>query len=150
MKIFFKIVSGFAIIAIVVGVIGLYLLRWTRSPFDDGPFMGMEYSENISVMPDSKVDLGRFIIEAYNKVSEEAPVIVLRDKDGEIIWKKLVVVSNTKNYENCKVMELKLYRGKKTIAGYHIKGVAYWTFGHEAANFYLDKNGNLKEFYLSW
>jgi len=150
-RLILKVVSSFIFAGFIIIMLGLYWLSWAHSPFDDGPFIGVNYAEDIEVHPNSKITLGNnYVFEAYNGVDERAPILVLRDNNEKLMWARLMVVSDVKNYENCKVHELELSRGRKTPTGYHVQGVAFWTYGHEAVNFYLDREGKLKEFYLSW
>lgn len=133
--------------------LGLSSLSWSKSPFNDGPFYGVDYEQTIVAEPNSSVELGSgYEVGAYNRALE-TPVIALRDKNGKVLWSKLLVTANVKRYVNTSVQELTLTRARKTPNGYHIQGRVRWTFGAEAAkaaNFYLDKHRNLKKFYLSW
>lgn len=145
-----KVICILSFVVFIIITTGLITLSLTRSPFDDGPFIGTTYTQSIEGKPDSTVKLGnKYILEAYNR-KQNTPVLALRGKDGVLLWSKLLTVSNVENFENCKVGELHLANGWKTFNGYHVKGWVRWTYGAEAANFYLSKDGDLKEFYLSW
>jgi len=149
-KTILKVISILSFVIFIVISSGLIVLSLCRSPFDDGPFTGTPYIEVVEGTPDSTVVLGnKFVLEAYNRI-QDTPILALRSKDDALLWSKLLTVSNINNFENCKVEELHLVNGWRTFSGYHIKGWVRWTYGAEAANFYLDRNGELKEFYLSW
>lgn len=140
----------FLSILLLFFILGMHRLSWNKSPFDDGPFVGIDYQKNINTNPGSKVNLGGGYLEAHNGVDPLAPIVALRDDRGRIRWAKLLVTSNIERYGNISVQEVTLMASRKTSHGFHVKGRVRWTYGAEAANFYLDKDRNLKEFYLSW
>lgn len=143
-------ICSIVFVCFLIVMVGLFSLQWRRHPFDDGPFKGEPYTQNIKGTVDSTVKVGqRFILEVYNEIAEE-PVLALRDKEGNLVWARLITVSNTQHFENSKVDRLELRRSRPIPTGYHVQGVAYWTYGGEAANFYFNKYGQLEEFYLSW
>jgi hypothetical protein len=149
-KIVVKVLCSIAFTCFLIVMAGLFLLQWMRSPFDDGPFKGEPYIRKIEGTVDSAVKVGqRFILEVYNGIAEE-PVLALRDREGNLIWSRLLTVSNTQHFENSIVDRLELKRSRSIPTGYHVQGVAYWTYGGEAANFYFNKYGPLEKFYLSW
>lgn len=147
-KNFFKVSSAIAFIGFIIVMGGLSVLQWVPL-FDDGPFIGIAYEHEVSGIPDSSLKLNsKFTVETYNRPGEE-PILLLRD-NAKIVWARVLDVRNKKNYENCRVAELKLMRFQSTLTGYHIQGVVNWTYGREAANFYLNRKGELEKFYLSW
>lgn len=151
LKSILKAVSLLTSVGFIISMLILCWLSWSHSPFDDGPFTGINYPKDISAKPDSRIIFyKKFTFEVYNRIDDKAPVIALRDNEGKLIWAKVAIVSNIKNYETYKVDRLELVRGRKILTGYHAQGIAYWTFGREAANFYFDKRGDLEKFYLSW
>lgn len=119
----------------------------------DGPFTGVNYTGEIKGLPDTKLEVGKkYVLEVYNDIDERAPIIVLRDNKGQLMWAKLIVVSNVKGFELYKVTELELKSVETPYyySGYLVRGIVLWSFGRETASFYLDNKGNLINFYLSW
>ena len=114
-----------------------------------GPFIGINYDEKIRVVPDSKfVVSGNYVLEVYNNIDGRAPVIALRDETGKLLWAKLLVVSNVKGFERCKVKKLVLKGVRLRPREYVIIARVFWTFGWERANFYFDQEMNLIRFFL--
>ena len=130
-------------------MIGLFVLQWMPL-FDDGPFTGLPFDGQVSGQASSSLVLEeKYRLEVYNRVEQE-PILVLRDRQNKIMWARVLDVRNTRNYSNCRVGSLELFRFRRTFSGYHVQGMAFWTYGREAANLYLKSNGDLDKFYLSW
>ncbi len=153
-KIFFKFATVFILIIIVGSFWKLIVLNWGHSSYDDGPFLGAEYRDDIVGRPDSSIRFGKkYVLECYNNIDEKAPVIVLRNTAKEVIWARVLIltdVNNAKNNKNYSINNLELLRGRRTYDGYQVRGRVLWTFGREPATFYLDKDCKFREFYLSW
>lgn len=144
-----KAVSAVFFVGFIIVMVGLSVARQTPL-FDDGPFTGLPFEGQVSGQAGSSLMLeGKYRLEVYNRIEQE-PVLVLRDKQNTIMWARVLDVRNTDNFQNCRVGELKLLRYRRTFSGYHVQGVALWTYGREAANLYLRSNGDFDKFYLSW
>jgi hypothetical protein len=132
-------------------ILGLREMRWQKG-FMDGPFTGEDYSGNIKGNADSSITLGEsYVVEIYNNLSDKAPVMVLRDKseNGRLLWAK-ILITNKDNFKNCKVHSVELTDVRRKAGKYQIGGGVYWTYGYEAALFYLDSDSKLLEYYFSW
>ncbi len=144
-----KVISAVFFIGFIIVMVGLSVLQWMPL-FDDGPFTGLPFEGQVSGQASSSLEIeGKYRLEVYSRAEQE-PVLVLRDKQKRVMWTRVLDVRNHKNYSNCRVGSLELFRFRRTFSGYHVQGMALWTYGREAANLYLRSNGDFDKFYLSW
>ncbi|MCA9408381.1 MAG: DUF4184 family protein, partial [Candidatus Omnitrophica bacterium] len=117
---FLKIIVVLAGIAVLGLILIMYLIFGRgHSSFDDGPFIGEEYTRKVTGVPSSGLRLNDGLyLEVYNRTDEETPIMVLRDNEGEVKWAKLLTVSNVENFQNASVARVQLMSFNVDYTGY--------------------------------
>lgn len=142
--------SFFALVLVMLFGWFAYIFEPRMFNFDDGPYYSREFEAEIDNLPlQSSVELSRFgyimyILESRLLKNEERTVLLLKQPDGTVVWKKVPVkpdgrlgpIALEKNYTH-----LTWYGGWK---------VAIKPAFQESGHLYLGPLGGFRFFYHSW
>lgn len=145
--------TGIFIVAyILCAVIALaFMLNRDWFPFmDDGPFHGEKRLDCPTTKPNQKFQIwNELILNVYDKKKKdinEAPTVSLQNKGGKTLW-CVYAIGNEGTY----VKEIRFTDYKSGFPiGPKVRGQVTWTYGKEVTWWYIDKKGNLDEYWYSW
>lgn len=137
----------FVALIMLLGV-GLIYLRSLNPFMDDGPFHGEECKQIPKNNPDQIFSIwnGMTLKSYYKKGSMKAPVVILENKDGAVLW-----CIYATGMEKTEVRSIRFHKSVKILTFRpRVIAMVDWTYGNEAAWFFIKKNGTLEEYWYSW
>lgn len=136
----------------MVGAITCLAVAWYVFPLgpflDDGPFHGTPTATVTDRAPDQSFPIyNGMTVETFDPTAAgESPTVQLRQHDGAIRW-----AVRADGHEPGDVATIRFQRH---TLGLTRSGTVYaqveWTYGHEAAYWYITRNGDLRDYYYSW
>lgn len=134
---------------VVVTVLSYILIIGRWDPFvDDGPFHGVprDHSHLQKPIQTFSVYSGNQF-EVYPKLPEDpAPTVLLRAGDGSVKWCVYAVGQEETVVDSIRFSSLR----KNPFGRPCVLGTVKWTFGNERTLWFINKNGELVEYYFSW
>lgn len=138
------------------------LVRWFRGSaarpetlaamiftLDDGPFVGLPYAAAPALPAVQRQRIDAHTELSLSQVEREGESWVLQGvRDGEPIWSR--VVSGLPIGEVAEVRLLGVAPQELGAYGWHVPFRVDWKYGREQAHLYLDPEGELLFYFLSW
>jgi hypothetical protein len=116
---------------------------------DFGPFSGTARAVCPTINPNQKFEIyNNFSLYVYDPTIEnEAPTVALKNNNGNIKWCIFVEAS-----ENLKVSKLRFsnYLNIPFFWSPRVRGRVQWTHGDESMLWFINSDGELKEYWFSW
>lgn len=140
--------SMLAVAAVSLAVVWYLVEPWAITFVDDGPYYSREYSKPVTELPiHSQLQLRRFGLSAYSLesrliASTDESVLVLRDKEGSILWARKPLKPDGE------LGPLELRRANMTWYGGWRVGIK--PGNQEGGNLYLGSFGGFRFFNHSW
>ncbi|WP_406684344.1 hypothetical protein N1F78_01035 [Seonamhaeicola sp. MEBiC1930] len=109
--------------------------------FDDGPFYGVDYHEELDVKPNKiqKTQFGTLIISSLRNKT----ILTCKDKNGSIIWQKLITGFKNKKLSELHFIENPMeYNSAAAVAHMYSEG--------EKLTLYLKIDGGFMFYFHSW
>ena len=116
--------------------------------FDDGPFFGAPVKEIPDYPSIQTLELNnKMILSVYRPIERSvSPVLVLRNKQNEVIW-----AIHADGFEQGDVSDIQLLKFDLPFFWYGtVRGTVKWSFGTEAAYWYISRFGRLAGYCYSW
>lgn len=137
-------------VLLIAGIaFAIFIYKISNEPFmDDGPFTGTARNDCELNSPSSEIIINdNYTLQSFNsKVKDESPTVRLVGPSQEILW-----CIYADGYKETYVYEVSFSSSKEV--GYDrilVKGGVYWTYCHERALWYINKDGKLLEYWYSW
>lgn len=134
-------VGGVTLIAIII-----LLWHWSWSPvFDDGPFYGIQSTECSDREPDQTLEIwrGLRLLVFDPEPAEPAPLVSLHDRSGVEKWCIRATASEHSEVRRLRFLDSAWFWPR-------VRGRVDWTYGRERSIWFLDREGELREYWYSW
>jgi len=142
-------IIGLGIIGYIGFTIYVVYLFTSGCGMDDGPFEAVQIEQQILSDSTQAFELngGHLILD--NRSDTLSPILTLVE-NGKVKWTLDTDVRNTKEYESCRIWEIKNVTINKGSNPIKISFTAYWTYGAEAGFMEIDRKDGDNWFCLSW
>ncbi len=116
--------------------------------FEDGPFHGTPTTAIADGQPDQSMQIfNGFTLESFDALTDDTSAIVqLRQSDGSIRW---AIYADGFEPGDVRSVRFNSYRYALMRCG-RVYGSADWTYGNEAAYWFITGNGDLRDYWYSW
>jgi hypothetical protein len=141
------VVAGAGILTVLFFLL-VWWRTWNPSPFDDGPFGGVQHQPpSGQPVQEFRIWAGRRLLVYPRSSTELAPVVVLKAEDGQVAWS-----IEARGREGCQVNSLRFDRySTRPWIWPRVIGLVDWNCGgREQAVWKLRRDGSLKEYWYSW
>lgn len=138
----------------VVAAVAMFfaVAAWFYLPFgpfiDDGPFHGKPTTPVIDRAPDQSINIWNGnVLEVYDSTSKETSAIVqLRRADNSVQWTIFADGHDSGDVRSIRFSNV--HRGMARSG--MVTGTVDWTYGHEAAYWFITGSGELRDYWYSW
>jgi hypothetical protein len=113
---------------------------------DDGPFEGIRRAACASEAPQQifKINSGRTVEVNSPKDEERAPTVLLRAKDGEVVW---CIYATGQDFTIVRNITFSSFSEGYISGTTTLKGIVDWTFGRETTTWEIDEDGRYAYWY---
>ena len=139
--------SGFIILAGGILFSILLFIRSAPSFMDDGPFHG-EACITVPNIPSDQIFRiwNNMTLKIYDKKANLKSAVILLEKENKVLW--CIYASG---HDSSEVRSVRLSRKHAFLTSRpRVIGRVDWTYGNEAAWFFIAGNGELIEYWYSW
>ena len=115
---------------------------------DDGPFYGARLAKISDTAPSEELKIfNGMLVQVFQPTEKnKSPVVVLRDKDQQILWSV-----QADGLQPGDVAEIHLNKFDSPALWYGVvHGRVHWAFGKERAYWYISRFGRLGGYCYSW
>ena len=140
--------AGVVVVGAACLLVGLGWSRQSATFLNDGPFRGEPRADCPTTGPDQEFPIwGGMALRVFDPESDTvAPTVALAESAGATRWCVRAV-----GWDHTKVREVRfLDRSRWPFFPYRVRGIVDWTYGREGMWWFLEADGDLKDYWYSW